>query len=173
MSPRISSTFPFCSTPTYLFTVPVICRQGISLEVLTVSSDKRFSQNAAETTLRPAGDPLFSQQNLAAVSLILGMDDQNLQASASATTPSVSVTAPATTRAARNKRSWSGCARCKKRRQKCDEQRPGCGRCIAANEECVYEVKLRWGGRAFNQSRFGACISDAGVSKDKVKKLGK
>ncbi|KAG9962215.1 hypothetical protein KCU61_g4900, partial [Aureobasidium melanogenum] len=100
------------------------------------------------------------------------MDDQNPEASASGTTPSASVTAAATTRAAKNKRSWSGCARCKKRRQKCDEQRPGCGRCLAANAECVYEVKLRWGGRAFNQSRFGACISDAGVSKDKVKKLG-
>ncbi|KAH0386167.1 hypothetical protein KCU92_g2866, partial [Aureobasidium melanogenum] len=100
------------------------------------------------------------------------MDDQNPKASASGTTPSASVTAPATTRAAKNKRSWSGCARCKKRRQKCDEQRPGCGRCLAASAECVYEVKLRWGGRAFNQSRFGACISDAGVSKDKVKKLG-
>ncbi|KAI4727887.1 hypothetical protein E4T49_04275 [Aureobasidium sp. EXF-10728] len=100
------------------------------------------------------------------------MDDQDPKALASTTTtPSSSVTAPAT-RAARNKRSWSGCARCKKRRQKCDEQRPGCGRCAAANVECVYEVKLRWGGRAFNQSRFGACISDAGASKDKVKKLG-
>ncbi|CAD0090174.1 unnamed protein product, partial [Aureobasidium mustum] len=98
------------------------------------------------------------------------MDDQDPKASASNTTPSTSVTKPTITRA-RNKRSWSGCARCKKRRQKCDEQRPGCGRCLAANAECVYEVKLRWGGRAFNQSRFGACISDAGVSKDKVKKL--
>ncbi|KAG9591980.1 hypothetical protein KCU77_g3772, partial [Aureobasidium melanogenum] len=55
------------------------------------------------------------------------MDDQNPEASASGTTPSASVTAAATTRAAKNKRSWSG---------------------------------------------FGACISDAGVSKDKVKKLG-
>jgi hypothetical protein len=39
--------------------------------------------------------------------------------------------------------------------------------------ECVYEVKLRWGGRAFNQSRFGACISDTKASTDKVKKLRK
>ena len=72
-----------------------------------------------------------------------------------------------TTRA--QKRSWSGCSRCKKRRQKCDEARPTCGRCSTANVECVYEVKLRWGGRSFNQSRFGECISE---SSDKVKKLG-
>jgi hypothetical protein len=101
------------------------------------------------------------------------MDDQDPEALASATTPSTSVTASKATRAAPNKRSWSGCARCKKRRQKCDEKRPGCGRCKAADTECVYEVKLRWGGRAFNQSRFGACISDTKASKDKVKKLGK
>ncbi|KAI4846935.1 hypothetical protein E4T44_04787, partial [Aureobasidium sp. EXF-8845] len=99
------------------------------------------------------------------------MDDQDPKALASTTTPSTSVTVPTSTRAAPNKRSWSGCARCKKRRQKCDEQRPGCGRCNAANTECVYEVKLRWGGRAFNQSRFGACISDTKASTDKVKKL--
>ncbi|KAI5244667.1 hypothetical protein E4T43_03626 [Aureobasidium subglaciale] len=105
------------------------------------------------------------------------MADQNPEALASTATPSASVTAPVT-RAAQHKRSWSGCARCKKRRQKCDEQRPGCGRCQGAGVECVYEVKLRWGGRAFNQSRFGACISDAGgagVTKDKggkVKKVG-
>ena len=101
------------------------------------------------------------------------MDDQDPKALASASTPSTSGTAATSKRATPNKRSWSGCARCKKRRQKCDEQRPGCGRCKAANAECAYEVKLRWGGRAFNQSRFGACISETKVSKDKVKKLGK
>ncbi|KAL1310652.1 hypothetical protein AAFC00_000920 [Neodothiora populina] len=75
--------------------------------------------------------------------------------------------APKATRAA--KRSWSGCARCKKRRQKCDEVRPACSRCTAADVDCVYEVKLRWGGRSFAQSRFGECLS--GTS-DKVEKLG-
>ncbi|TIA58666.1 hypothetical protein D6C77_05373 [Aureobasidium pullulans] len=98
-------------------------------------------------------------------------DSEVLEASTSISTAPASASAkqaPATTRAAQHKRSWSGCARCKKRRQKCDENRPECGRCKAANVECVYEVKLRWGGRAFGQSRFGACISDTTTaSKDK------
>ena len=69
------------------------------------------------------------------------------------------------------KRSWSGCTRCKRRRQKCDEGRPSCNRCASAKieDECVYEVKLRWGGRSFNQSRFGERISG---SFNRLKKLG-
>ncbi|GAB7351529.1 hypothetical protein MBLNU459_g2169t1 [Dothideomycetes sp. NU459] len=46
-------------------------------------------------------------------------------------------------------RSWGGCS---------------------AGTECLYEVKLRWGGRSFAQSRFGACISESASSS--VKKLG-
>ncbi|KAJ5218542.1 uncharacterized protein N7498_000641 [Penicillium cinerascens] len=55
-------------------------------------------------------------------------------------------------------RSFTGCTRCKARRQKCDEQRPTCGRCQTANVECKYAMQLQWGGRAFSRSRFGACV---------------
>ena len=53
---------------------------------------------------------------------------------------------------AKARHSWSrgACARCKKRRQKCDEQRPACGRCQESGiEKCTYTIDLRWGGRAF------------------------
>ncbi|KAH8646228.1 fungal-specific transcription factor domain-containing protein [Xylariales sp. PMI_506] len=45
------------------------------------------------------------------------------------------------------KRSHFGCVRCKKRRQKCDEGRPSCGRCSGASVPCSYSVTLKWGGR--------------------------
>ncbi|OQE16780.1 hypothetical protein PENSTE_c023G06002 [Penicillium steckii] len=45
------------------------------------------------------------------------------------------------------KRSYHGCARCKRRRQKCDEQKPSCGRCFNANETCEYKIVLKWNGR--------------------------
>lgn len=62
--------------------------------------------------------------------------------------------------------SWvSGCARCKRRRQKCDEVRPYCGRCHKAGIVCRYSVQLKWGGRIFDRSRFGACLKD-------LKKIG-
>jgi hypothetical protein len=41
-------------------------------------------------------------------------------------------------------RSHHGCARCKRRRQKCDELRPGCGRCMEAGSECSYAKTLKW-----------------------------
>jgi Fungal specific transcription factor domain/Fungal Zn(2)-Cys(6) binuclear cluster domain len=43
-------------------------------------------------------------------------------------------------------------------RQKCDEKKPQCGRCSEAGAECEYSVRLRWGGRAFDRSRFGNCL---------------
>ncbi|KAL3480204.1 fungal-specific transcription factor domain-containing protein [Aspergillus californicus] len=55
-------------------------------------------------------------------------------------------------------RSFGGCKRCKSRRQKCDEQRPDCGRCKSAGTQCRYAMHLQWGGRAFSRSRFGACM---------------
>ncbi|KAN0106446.1 Fungal specific transcription factor domain containing protein [Hyaloscypha variabilis] len=55
-------------------------------------------------------------------------------------------------------RSHSGCSRCKRRRQKCDEVKPQCGRCSEAAVECEYSVRLRWGGRTFDRSRFGDCL---------------
>lgn len=35
-------------------------------------------------------------------------------------------------------KSRSGCLTCKKRRIKCDEGRPSCGRCLASNRDCEY-----------------------------------
>ena len=45
---------------------------------------------------------------------------------------------------ARHSRSRGACARCKKRRQKCDEQRPACGRCQeSGSKKCTYTIDLR------------------------------
>lgn len=41
-------------------------------------------------------------------------------------------------------RSHHGCTRCKKRRQKCDELQPWCGRCIEAGSQCSYAKTLKW-----------------------------
>lgn len=62
-------------------------------------------------------------------------------------------------------RSFNGCKRCKARRQKCDEQRPSCGRCQSAGTPCRYAMQLQWGGRAFSRSRFGACVGNGGMQK--------
>lgn len=62
-------------------------------------------------------------------------------------------------------RSFTGCKRCKARRQKCDEQRPACGRCKTAGIQCRYAMQLQWGGRAFSRSRFGACMGNGGMQK--------
>lgn len=44
-------------------------------------------------------------------------------------------------------RSHHGCARCKSRRQKCDEEKPSCRRCREAGSTCDYAVVLKWDGR--------------------------
>ncbi|EED14838.1 conserved hypothetical protein [Talaromyces stipitatus ATCC 10500] len=44
-------------------------------------------------------------------------------------------------------RSHHGCARCKQRRQKCDEKRPSCTRCTEAAVTCEYVITLKWDGR--------------------------
>ncbi|KAE8355593.1 fungal-specific transcription factor domain-containing protein [Aspergillus coremiiformis] len=62
-------------------------------------------------------------------------------------------------------RSFTGCKRCKSRRQKCDEQRPTCGRCKTAGVQCRYAMQLQWGGRAFSRSRFGVCVGHGGMQK--------
>ncbi|CDM30422.1 transcriptional regulator family: Fungal Specific TF [Penicillium roqueforti] len=62
-------------------------------------------------------------------------------------------------------RSFTGCKRCKARRQKCDELRPNCGRCQTAGEQCQYAMQLQWGGRAFSRSRFGACVGTGGMQR--------
>ncbi|KAF4979177.1 hypothetical protein FZEAL_4550 [Fusarium zealandicum] len=62
-----------------------------------------------------------------------------------------------------SRRSWVGCVRCKRFKKKCSEHRPTCQRCQTAGASCEYGVTLRWGGRPFNRSSFGDCISkDAG-----------
>ncbi|CAG1960245.1 unnamed protein product [Fusarium graminearum] len=57
------------------------------------------------------------------------------------------------------RRSWVGCTRCKSFKKKCSEERPACQRCTLANAKCEYAVKLRWGGRPFNRSPFGECLT--------------
>ncbi|EWY83717.1 hypothetical protein FOYG_13514 [Fusarium oxysporum NRRL 32931] len=57
-------------------------------------------------------------------------------------------------------RSRAGCVRCRRRRQKCDESKPSCDRCVEAGSICKYEVTLSWGGRAFAKSTFGKCLHD-------------
>lgn len=51
------------------------------------------------------------------------------------------------------KRSCHGCARCKSRRQKCDERKPTCGRCSKAGAICEYKVILKWNGRVPRESK--------------------
>ena len=68
-------------------------------------------------------------------------------------------------------RSWGGCVRCRKRRQKCGEQKPQCTRCEKNGETCTYEVPLRFGGRPFAQSRFGSCLSKMGPARG-AQKIG-
>src|SRR5690349_760342 len=60
-------------------------------------------------------------------------------------------------------RSRGGCVRCRRRRQKCDQSKPSCGRCVEAGSLCKYEVNLSWGGRSFRKSTFGKCLE--GVQK--------
>ncbi|KAF4450453.1 hypothetical protein F53441_6452 [Fusarium austroafricanum] len=57
------------------------------------------------------------------------------------------------------RRSWVGCARCKSFKKKCSEERPACKRCQTAGAKCEYGVQLRWGGRPFDRSPFGDCLS--------------
>ncbi|KAH7154206.1 fungal-specific transcription factor domain-containing protein [Fusarium sp. MPI-SDFR-AT-0072] len=57
-------------------------------------------------------------------------------------------------------RSRAGCVRCRRRRQKCDESKPSCDRCVEAGSICKYEITLSWGGRAFAKSTFGKCLHD-------------
>lgn len=64
----------------------------------------------------------------------------------------------------RRNRSRGGCTRCRTRRQKCDEQKPECNRCLESGESCSYTISLQWGGRSFKSSSFG--------SNSEIKKYG-
>lgn len=68
------------------------------------------------------------------------------------------------------RRSWVGCSRCKSFKKKCSEERPACQRCTLAGAKCEYGVKLRWGGRPFNRSPFGECLTQ---NEGNVQRLGK
>ena len=41
-------------------------------------------------------------------------------------------------------RSRQGCDECRKRRRKCDEQKPRCGQCISFNRTCEYHLRVVW-----------------------------
>ena len=60
------------------------------------------------------------------------------------------------------KRSYHGCARCKRRRQKCDERKPSCGRCYNANETCEYKITLKWNGRVPRKAK-PSCQEERGI----------
>lgn len=42
-------------------------------------------------------------------------------------------------------RSRQGCEECRRRRRKCDEQKPCCGQCSGFNRTCKYPLRLIWG----------------------------
>jgi hypothetical protein len=51
-------------------------------------------------------------------------------------------------------KSRTGCSECKRKRVKCDEGKPNCGRCKRFPERCSYELKLSWTqGRPFKKPR--------------------
>jgi len=51
-------------------------------------------------------------------------------------------------------KSRTGCSECKRKRVKCDEGKPHCGRCKRYPERCSYELKLSWTqGRPFKKPR--------------------
>ncbi|KAH7139059.1 hypothetical protein B0J11DRAFT_34192 [Dendryphion nanum] len=43
-----------------------------------------------------------------------------------------------------SKRTRNGCQTCKRRRKRCDEQRPNCGGCVRLGLKCTYHVSLKW-----------------------------
>ncbi|EAS30171.3 uncharacterized protein CIMG_08917 [Coccidioides immitis RS] len=62
------------------------------------------------------------------------------------------------------RRSRSGCTECRQRHRKCDERKPTCSGCLRSGRQCVYTLRLTWGGRPFSKSRFGECLrNDPGL----------
>lgn len=70
------------------------------------------------------------------------------------------------------KRSRQGCEECRKRRRKCDENKPSCGPCILYKRSCQYQLKLVWGGRKFKKSRFGECLTSEEPKKLSAARIG-
>lgn len=52
-------------------------------------------------------------------------------------------------------RSRQGCEECRRRRRKCDEQKPACHQCSAYNRNCIYSLRLVWSGRKSKKPLFG------------------
>ncbi|PGH10726.1 hypothetical protein AJ79_05317 [Helicocarpus griseus UAMH5409] len=68
--------------------------------------------------------------------------------------------------ASQKRRSRSGCTECRTRHRKCDEARSRCSSCARTGNKCSYEVRLSWGGRPFQKSRFGDCLrKDPGLTR--------
>ncbi|KAK8045464.1 hypothetical protein PG993_005488 [Apiospora rasikravindrae] len=74
-------------------------------------------------------------------------------------------------------RSRQGCTECRRRRRKCDEQRPICGQCSTFGRSCIYALKVVWtDGLRSNkatlegpQARPGASvIEDSGAGENSV-----
>lgn len=66
-------------------------------------------------------------------------------------------------------RSRRGCEECRRRRRKCNEQKPTCGHCATSNRTCKYSLQLVWGGRKFEKSRFGQCLQ---LAQDSAETIG-
>lgn len=58
-------------------------------------------------------------------------------------------------------RSRAGCLPCRRHHRKCDEQRPVCELCRKNGRTCDYGLSIKWGGRPFQKSTFGQCLSGA------------
>lgn len=55
---------------------------------------------------------------------------------------------------AQHSKSRTGCAECKRKRVKCDEAKPVCGRCRRYPDRCDYGLKLSWTqGRPFKKKK--------------------
>ncbi|KAH8811009.1 fungal-specific transcription factor domain-containing protein [Xylogone sp. PMI_703] len=68
-------------------------------------------------------------------------------------------------------RSHHGCARCKRRRQKCDEKRPSCGRCAQADSSCEYLINLKWNGRVPRRLSVSRTKKGSGFIEQKIPDL--
>lgn len=58
-------------------------------------------------------------------------------------------------------RSRKGCHNCRRLHRKCDETKPSCSACRAAGKQCVYGLRISWGGRPFKKSPFGRCLDQS------------
>ncbi|CRG90714.1 Adhesion and hyphal regulator 1 [Talaromyces islandicus] len=61
----------------------------------------------------------------------------------------------------KSRRSRTGCNNCRRIHRKCDEAKPVCTGCAASGKQCVYGLRLSWGGRPFAKSSFGNCLETA------------